>query len=87
MLTFYFKRTWVDFSYKINAQGLVLSKLDSWGTKTANYANFGHFSHVFKRFASKTHKTQSWNIFTYFDTYLSVFVCFAVYIRPKMMSV
>ena len=79
--------TWVDFSCKINAQGLVLSKLDSWGTETAKYANFLHFSHVFKRFASETHKTHSWNIFTYFDALLSVFVCFAVYIRPKMMSV
>ena len=59
MINYYFKSTWVDFSYKINAQGLVLSKLDSWGTETAKYANFLHLSHVFKRFASKTHKTQS----------------------------
>ena len=87
LITYYFKRTWVDFSYKINAQGLVLSKLDSWGTETANYANFVRFSSVFAHFASKTYKTQSWNIFTYFDALLSLFLCFAVYIRPKMMSV
>ena len=87
MITFYFKRTLVDFSCKISAQGLNLPKLDSWGTETAKIANFARFSRVFKRFASKTHKTQSWNIFTYFDAYLSVFVCFAVYIKPKMMSV
>ena len=87
LITFNFKKTWVDFSFKINAQGLNLSKLDSWGTETAKIANLTHFSHLFKRCASETHKTQSWNIFTYFDTLLSVFVCFAVYIRPKMMSI
>ena len=87
MITFYFKMTWVDFSYKINAQGLKLTIFETWGTETAKIANFVRFSHIFKRFASKTYKTQSWNIFTYFDAFLSVFVCFAVYIRPKMMSV
>ena len=59
MITDDSKRTFGDFYYKTNAQGLVLSKLDSWGTEIAKYANFSHFSHVFKRFASETHKTQS----------------------------
>ena len=84
---FLFQKGFGDFYYKTNAQGLDLSKLDSRGTETAKYANFSHFSHVFKRFASETHKTHSWDIFTYFDAFLSIFVCFAVYIRPKMMSV
>ena len=57
-ITFYFKRTWVDFSCKIIAQGLVLLIFESRGTETANFANFVRFSFVFARFASKTYKTQ-----------------------------
>jgi hypothetical protein len=58
------KRTFGDFSSKINAHGLDLTSFESWGTETANYANFVHFSSVFKHFASETYKTQSWDIFS-----------------------
>ena len=64
MITFHFKRAFDEFSYKTNAQGPVLSILDSWGTETAIYANFVHFSLVFKHFASETNKTQLWDIFS-----------------------
>ena len=63
MITFHFKRTFDEFSYKTNAQGLVLSILDSWGTETANIANFVRFSSVFDYFAFETCKTLSWDIF------------------------
>jgi hypothetical protein len=44
--------------YILNIQGLVLSFYESWGTETANFANFIRFSSVFAHFASKTYKTQ-----------------------------
>jgi hypothetical protein len=70
----------VDFSFKTNAQGLNLTSFESWGTETANCANFVRFSSVFNHFASKTYKTQSLGYFQYFDAFLSVFKCFAVQI-------
>ena len=76
MITFELKRAWVDFSFKTNAQGLILSNFESWGTETANYANFVRFSFVFTHFASETYKTQSLRYFQYFDAFLSVFWMF-----------
>ena len=64
MTIYDFKRTFGDFSFKISAQGLFLLIFESWGTETANYANFIRFSSVFTHFASKTYKTQFWNIFS-----------------------
>jgi hypothetical protein len=64
MTTCEFQKTFVDFSSKINAQGLILSSFKSWGTEIANYANFVRFSSVFNHFASETYKTQSWDIFS-----------------------
>ena len=58
------KRTFGEFSSKINSQGLDLTSFESWETETANYANFVRFSSVFKHFASETYKTQSWDIFS-----------------------
>jgi hypothetical protein len=58
MTTYDFKRTFGDFSFKICAQGLFLPNFESWGTETADFANFVHFSSVFTHFASKTYKTQ-----------------------------
>ena len=55
---------WVDFSFKTNVQGLVLSIFKSWGTETANYANFVRFSSGFKHFASETYKAQFWDNFS-----------------------
>ena len=45
-------------------QGLDLTTFKSWGTETANYANFVCFSTVFKHFASETYKTQFWDNFS-----------------------
>ena len=64
MTTYDFKMTFGDFSFKISAQGLFLPIFKSWGTETANYANFVLFSLVFTQFAFKTYKTQFWNIFS-----------------------
>ena len=64
MTTYDFKRTFGDFYFKISAQGLFLPIFESWGTKTANYANFMCFSSVFGIFAFETCKTLSWDIFT-----------------------
>jgi hypothetical protein len=58
MITYDFKRTFGDFSFQISAQGLFLPNFESWGTETANFANFVRFSFVFDHFASKTYKTQ-----------------------------
>ena len=44
-------------------QGLFLPIFESWGTETANYANFARFSFVFEHFAFETHKTRSLDIF------------------------
>ena len=38
-------------------QGLVLQIYETWGTETANYANFVRFSSVFDYFAFETYKT------------------------------
>ena len=76
MITCDFRKTFGDFSYKANAQGLVLPIFESWGTETANYAKFVHFSFVFNHFASKTYKTRSLGYFQYFDVFPSVFTCF-----------
>ena len=54
-------------------QGLFLPNFETWGTETANYANFVSFSTVFIHFASKTYKTQSLGYFQYFDAFFSVF--------------
>ena len=54
---FDFLKPWVDFSFVLKLQGLVLPNFETWGTETANCANFVRFSFVFKNFASKTYKT------------------------------
>ena len=40
-----------------------MTSFESWGTETANYANFVRFSSVFNHFAPEIHKTQSRDIF------------------------
>ena len=83
----WFFKTWVDFCFKINAQGLILSSFESWGTETANYANFVRFSSVFNYFASETYKTRSLGYFLYFYAFLGVFKRFCSSDWPKMMSI
>ena len=56
----------------LNYQGLILTFYESWGTETANSANFAHFSFVFEHFAFKTHKTRSLDIFI-------ILMCFSVF--------
>ena len=56
LITFYFKRTWVDFSCKINAQGLVWTIFESSGTENVNYANLTRFLSVFNPFVPETYK-------------------------------
>ena len=57
------------------------------GLKLPIMQTFVHFSLVFTHFASKTYKTQPWDIFQYFDAYLGVFVCFGSLNDNKMMSI
>ena len=78
---FDFSLPWVDFSFILKPQGLVLSIFETWGTETATYANFVCFSFVFKHFASKTHKTQFWNIFSILMHYWMFLYVLAVQIR------
>jgi hypothetical protein len=54
----------VTFSSFWNNQGLDLTTFESWGTETANIANFVRFSFVFAYFAFETCKTLFWDIFT-----------------------
>ena len=54
---FDFPWTKVDFLFILNLQGLVLPIYETWGTETANYANFVRFSSVFAYFAFETYKT------------------------------
>ena len=61
LIIFDFYLPWVDFSFVLNFQGLVLPNFETWGTETANCANFVRFSFVFKHFASKTYKTHFWD--------------------------
>ena len=55
----YFDNFWLFFAlgwlffFILNFQGLVLPNFETWGTETANCANFVSFSFVFKNFASK----------------------------------
>ena len=77
------KMSFGDFSYKTTTQGLVLSICESWGTKTANNANFVCFSLVFKHFASGTYKTQPWDIFSILMHFLVFLFVFAVQLRQK----
>ena len=52
-----FKKTFGDFSFEILAQGLFLTIFETWGTKTAIFANLICFSSDFDIFDFKTHKT------------------------------
>ena len=52
------KGNFVIIFHILNDQGLDLTFYKSWGTETANFANFVRFSYVFTLFASKTYKTQ-----------------------------
>ena len=45
------------FEQVLSDQGLVLPIYETWGTETANYANFVRFSSVFACFAFETYKT------------------------------
>jgi hypothetical protein len=77
---FDFQEAWIDLSFKINAYGLNVISFETWGTETANFANFDRFSFVFTHFAFKTYKTQSLGYFQYFDAFFIVFKCFAAQI-------
>ena len=83
LITYYFKRTWVDFSHKTNAKGLVLPKFESWGTETAKYVNFISFPFIFTLFTSETHKTKSWDIFDILMHKRVFLFIFAVYNDKK----
>ena len=72
MTIYDFKKTFGDFSLEILAQGLFLTIFETWGTKTANFANLIRFSSDFDIFAFKTHKTLICDI-------LIILMCFWVF--------
>ena len=78
MTTFDFQRTYVDFSSKTHAQGPILPNSESWGTDSANSAQFAPFSPVFKPFVPETYKNTIQGYLQYYLVYLGVLTVSAI---------
>ena len=57
LTTYEFQGPFMIFLQVLSDQGLVLPIYETWGTETANYANFVCFSFVFAYFVFETYKT------------------------------